>query len=99
MNLLSQPSITFSGIKYVGKKVNNPSKRIAGLVPSEMEYLVVEPDEWETKILPLLRTIPNHEIAEKSGLSRRPVIRLKQGENHPMKKTMEKIRLALKSGN
>jgi hypothetical protein len=95
IGLLSHPSISISSIKYIGKETNMLDVRIAGLVPSEIEYLVVEPDEWETRLLPLLRSIPTHEVVEKTGLSRRQIIRLKQVKHHPRKETIEKIRIAL----
>jgi len=70
-------------------------EREAGLAYSEMENLVFEPDEWETRVLPLLRNLPNHEIADKTGLSRRQVIRFKQGKHKPRKETVEKFKIAM----
>lgn len=70
-------------------------EREAGLELSDDVHLVIQPDEWEHGILPILRKIPNQEIASKTGLSRRQVIRLKQGKNRPHVGTLEKIKLSV----
>ena len=95
IGLLHHPHITISGIKYIGKETNLLDEREAGLEFSDDVHLVIQPDEWEIRILPLLNTLPTHVIAEKNGLSRRQIIRLKQGKNQPRKETIEKIRIAL----
>jgi hypothetical protein len=71
--MLSHPSISISDIKYIGKEINLMDERIVGLIPSEMEYLVFEPDDWIAKWISVLRKIPTHEIVEGTGLSRTEV--------------------------
>jgi hypothetical protein len=90
--LLHHPHIMISGIKYIGKETNMLDEREIGLAYPEEKCLIIEPDEWEAILLPLLKTLPNHEIADKTGLSRRQIIRLKQGKHRPHDKTMDKVK-------
>jgi hypothetical protein len=93
--MLFHPSITISGIKYIGKETNMLDEGEAGLASFEDDSLMLEPDEWKTKILPLLRTIPNHEIAKKTGLSRRYINYLMSGKRQPGVRMVEKLRAAM----
>jgi hypothetical protein len=93
--MLFPPSITISGIKYIGKETNMLDEREAGLSSFEDDSLILEPDEWESRSLPLINQFPTNEIAEKTGMSRRQIIRLKQGKCYPHPETLMRLKTAL----
>jgi hypothetical protein len=95
VGLLHHPHIVISGIKYIGKETNMLDEIDAGLELPADGYLIIEPDLWESVILQQLKNIPNHENADKTGLSRGQILRLKQGKHHPRQETIRKIENAL----
>ena len=65
---------------YIGKEANRIDDRTHGLLEDVDEYRTeyVDPTDraWHELVVPVLRTIPRAELAERSGLHRRSIERL-----------------------
>jgi len=85
--LLKRRHICIDQIKYIGKESNNLEGVDAGLIHSEQsvytEYTDTRRDEWQTKTLPALKTLPLSRLIEESGLSRRALRDIRAGRSRP----------------
>jgi hypothetical protein len=93
IGLLQRRHIRIDQIKYLGKKSNSLEEVDAGLVHSEQNGYTEFPDprrdEWRTKILSALRTIPLTVLEEMSELSRRVLIDIRAGRSRLHRKNHE----------
>src|ERR1700733_5501523 len=93
IGLLQRRHIRIDQIKYLGKKSNSLEEVDAGLVHSEQNVYTEFPDprrdEWRTKILSALRTIPLTVLEEMSELSRRVLIDIRAGRSRLHRKNHE----------
>lgn len=93
IGLLQRRHIRIDQIKYIGKESNSLEEVDAGLVHSEQNVYTEFPDprrdEWRTKILSALRTIPLTVLEEMSELSRRALIDIRAGRSRPHRKNHE----------
>ena len=82
-------------IRYIGKESNRLEDVGAGLVHSVeevySEYCDPSRDEWTTKIVPILKTLPLAVAKKETGLSQRALIRLRMEQSRPHWKTRELI--------
>jgi hypothetical protein len=73
VGLLERQRIRIDQIKYIGKESNSLEEVESGLVHSAENVYTKFPDqrrdEWQTKILPVLRKIPPEILVKMSGLS------------------------------
>jgi hypothetical protein len=87
VGLLRRRHVHIDLIKYIGKESNHLEDVDAGLIHSQQgvytEYPDPRRDEWQTKILPVLKTMPLSVLIEKSGLSRRAVLDIRAGRSRP----------------
>jgi hypothetical protein len=87
VGLLKRRHICIDQIKYIGKESNNLEAVDAGLIHSEQsvytEYTDTRRDEWQTKTLPALKTLPLSRLIEESGLSRRALRDIRAGRSRP----------------
>jgi hypothetical protein len=95
VGLLQRRHLRVEQIKYIGKESNSLEEVEAGLHHSAenvyTEYLDRRRDEWQTKILPVLRKIPLPILVKMSGLSRRTLIDIRAGRTRPHRKNQELI--------
>ena len=93
IGLMQRRHIRIDQIKYIGKESNSLEEVDAGLVHSEQNVYTEFPDprrdEWRTKILSALRTIPLTVLEEMSELSRRALIDIRAGRSRPHRKNHE----------
>ena len=93
VGLLQRRHVRIDQIKYVGKESNSLEEVEAGLIHSaENVYtLYTDPrrDEWQTKILPVLKKIPLAVLAKMSVLSRRELSNIKAGRSRPHRTNQE----------
>jgi hypothetical protein len=90
IGLVQRRHVRIDQIKYIGKESNSLEDVGSGLVHSEEETVYTEypdprRDEWETKILPVLRKMPPS-VLEQSGLSPRMLRDALAGRSRPYKK-------------
>jgi len=73
VGLLERRHIRIEQIKYIGKESNTLEEVTAGLHHSEQnvytEYPDLRRDEWQTKILPIIKDAPLLRLAKMSGMS------------------------------
>jgi hypothetical protein len=102
VGLLQRRHIRIDQIKYIGKESNSLEEVDAGLVHSEQsvytEYSDPRRDEWETKILPALKTAQLSGLVEECRgiLSRRALIDLRAGRSRPHRTTRESLLAVLR---
>jgi hypothetical protein len=88
--LLQRRHIEIDQIKYIGKESNSLEDVESGLIHSEQsvytEYPDPKRDEWQTKIVPALKTIKLPILEKESGLSRRMLIKARSGRVRPHSK-------------
>jgi hypothetical protein len=93
IGLLQRRHVRIDQIKYVGKESNSLEDVEAGLIHSaESVYtLYSDPrrDEWQTKVLTVLKKIPLAVLAKMSSLSRRELSNIKAGRSRPHRKNQE----------
>jgi hypothetical protein len=97
--LLQRRCIQIEQIKYVGKESNSLEDVEAGLIHSAQsnytEYADLRRDEWQTKVLPVLKKVRLKLLVKMSGLSRRALIDLRAGRCRPHPKNKELIAAVL----
>jgi hypothetical protein len=95
IGLLQRRHIHIDSIRYIGKESNSLEEVDAGLIHSEQsvytEYADPRRDEWETKILPALKSIPLSRLIALTGLSRRALIDYRTGRRKPHPKNLERL--------
>ncbi len=87
VGLLQRRQVRIDSIKYIGKESNSLEDVESGLIHSEQnvytEYPDAQRDEWQTKIVPALKTIKLSVLEKESGLSRRMLIKARSGRVRP----------------
>jgi hypothetical protein len=100
IGLLQRRHVRIDQIKHIGKESNMLEEIEAGLIHSAQnvytEYPDPKRDEWETKILPALKTVPRHLLMEISHLSRTEITDIRAGRVRPHPKNQALIVAALK---
>ena len=90
LGLLRRRHVQIEQIKYIGKESNSLEEVESGLVHSEQsvytEYPDQRRDEWQTKILPVLKKIPLVRLVELSEISRSELIEIRAGRSRPHSK-------------
>jgi hypothetical protein len=95
IGLLQRRHVQIDQIKYIGKESNSLEDVEYGLIHSEQsvytEYPDPRRDEWQTKIVPALREIKLPILEKESGLSRRMLIKARNGHVRPHRKNQERL--------
>jgi hypothetical protein len=95
VGLLQRRHIRIDLIKYIGKESNQLEAVDAGLVHSEQgvytEYTDPRRDEWQMKVLPVLKTLPLSPLIKESSLSRRALLDIRAGRSRPHPKNQERL--------
>jgi hypothetical protein len=95
VGLLQRRHVRIDQIKYIGKESNSLEEVEAGLHHSAdnvyTEYLDRRRDEWQTKILPLLRKIPPEVLVKMTHLSPTTIKDTLAGLNRPYRKNRERL--------
>lgn len=83
IGLLSRRHVRVNGLQYIGKEANRLEDVEASAVQSASdaytEYRDDRRDEWATKVLPALKTMPLRELQCKSGMSRAALQAIRAG--------------------
>jgi hypothetical protein len=102
IGLLQRRHVRIEQIKYIGKESNSLEEVDAGLIHSEQnvytEYPDPRRDEWQTKILPVLKNAVLSSLVEECHgiLSRRALIDLRAGRSRPHRKNRELLLVVLR---
>ena len=95
IGLLQRRRICVDQVKYIGKESNHLEAVDAGLIHSEnsiyTEYVDQSRDEWQAKILPVLKRLPLSRLISESGLSRRALLDIRAGRSRPHAKNLERL--------
>jgi hypothetical protein len=95
VGLLQRRHIRIDQIKYIGKESNHLEAVDAGLIHSEQnvytEYADPRRDEWQTRILPVLKALPLSDLIRESGLSRRALLDIRAGRSRPHARNQERL--------
>ena len=87
---ISRSAARQSLAQFIGKESNQLEEVAEGSVPDAgdvyTEYPDPRRDEWETKVLPLLKKVSAKEIVQMTGISRRGVQRIRNGQTSPTTK-------------
>jgi hypothetical protein len=98
--LLQRRHVQIELIKYIGKESNCLEDVESGLVRSAgtvyTEYSDPRRDEWQTKILPVLKKVPLRTLVKMSGMSHRALINIRAGRSRPHRRNREKLVSILK---
>ena len=82
--LLQRRHVTIESLAFIGKESNKLEEVEEGNVPEASDVYTEYPDprrdEWATRILPKIRSIPMRELMERSGLDRRTLQRIRRGQ-------------------
>jgi len=93
--LLQRRHIKIDLIKNIGKESNSLEDVESGIVHSEQnvytEYPDPRRDEWQTKIIPILKQISLSRLEEQSGMSRRMLIYTRTGRHRPHRSNMDRL--------
>jgi hypothetical protein len=96
VGLLQRRHICIDQIKYIGKESNHLEDVDAGMVHSEKsiytEYVDQSRDEWQTKILPILRRLRLSYLIEASGLTRRALLDIRAGRSRPHPENRDRLK-------
>jgi hypothetical protein len=96
IGFLQRRHVHLDEIKYIGKESNSFEDVESGTIHSHMdvytEYIHPRRDEWQTKIVPVLRKIPLPILEKESGLSRRMLIKARSGRVRPHRKNLELLK-------
>jgi hypothetical protein len=97
--LLHRRHVRVERIVYIGRESNRLEEIEAGLVhfPESVytEYPDPNRDEWETKILPILKKIPVPALTRISGRSRSMLTRTIAGRSRPRRRNREQLKAIL----
>jgi len=93
VGLLQRRHIRIGQIKTIGKESNKLEEQIAGLIHDEQEvfteYTDPKRDEWQTKILPALKTVGRSQLEKMSGMSPSALKDILAGRSRPHRKNQE----------
>jgi hypothetical protein len=99
IGLLRRRHVRVERIIYIGKESNRLEEIEAGVIHSPesvyTEYPDPSRDEWQTKILPLLKTIPVAALMRVSGRSRSMLVRAMAGQSRPRKRNQQLLKSIL----
>ena len=100
IGLLQRRHILIDGVTAIGKESNKLEEVDAGMVhdPDAAYTVYRDPrrDEWETKIRPALQKMSLSGLVEKTGMSPRALIDLREGRSRPHAKHKEAILAVLR---
>jgi hypothetical protein len=95
VGLLQRRHIQVALVKYIGKESNSLEDVESGLVHSAKavytEYSDPRRDEWQTKILPVLKKVSLALLVEKIDMSRRALIDARAGRSRPHRRNQSRI--------
>jgi hypothetical protein len=87
-------------IIYIGKESNRLEEIEAGVIHSPesvyTEYPDPSRDEWQTKILPVLKNIPVADLMRLSGRSRSMLVRAMAGRSRPRQRNQQLLKSLLR---
>jgi len=87
--------ICIDRVQYIGKESNQLEAVDAGLIHSDKdiytEYVDKNRDEWQTKILPVLKRMPLQMLIGESGLFRRALQDIRAGRSRPHFKNLYRL--------
>jgi hypothetical protein len=87
--LLRRRSVTSTIEIYIGKETNKLEETDVGLIHNLSKVLEVYADlkrgPWERLVRPVMKAIPARWLEERTGLSRRTIQRLRNGDSRPRK--------------
>jgi hypothetical protein len=99
LGLLRRRHVRVERIIYIGKESNRLEEIEAGVIHSPesvyTEYPDPSRDEWQTKILPLLKQIPVAALMRVSGRSRSMLVRALAGLSRPRKRNQQLLKSIL----
>ncbi len=97
--LLRRQHVRVERIIYIGKESNRLEETEAGIIHSPesvyTEYPDPSRDEWQIKILPLVKQIPVAALMRVSGRSRSMLVRAMAGRSRPRKKNQQLLKSIL----
>ena len=97
--LLSRRHVRVERIIYIGKESNRLEEIEAGMIHSPESVYTEYPDpsreEWQTKILPVLKKIPVAALVGLSGRSRSMLMRTTAGQSRPRRRNQELLKSIL----
>src|SRR5206468_2736635 len=95
VGLLQRRHVGIEQIKNIGKESNSLEDVESGTIHSAQdvytEYSDPRRDEWETKVRPALKQVSLSVLQEKTGLSRRMLIKARTGRTRPHPKNQEML--------
>ena len=98
--LLRRRYVRVERIIYIGKESNRLEEAEAGIIHSPesvyTEYPDPSRDEWQTKILPLLKKIPVGILTRFSGKSRSMLVHALAGRSRPRRRNQELLKSVLR---
>ncbi len=103
IGLLQRRHVRIEQLKFIGKESNSLENVESGLEHDARnvytEYVDPRRDEWTTRILPALKTVPLKLLVKKcrGRLSRRALIDLRAGKSRPHRKNQELLVAILKN--
>ncbi len=96
IGLLQRRHVRIDEVKYIGKESNALEQVDSGMIHSAnqvyTEYSDPRRDEWQTKIVPALKTMKLSVLEKKSGFSRRMLIKARAGKVRPHPNNREILR-------
>jgi hypothetical protein len=99
VGLLRRRHVRVEQIIYIGKESNRLEEIEAGVIHSPesvyTEYPDPRRDEWQTKILPSLKTIPVGVLMRLSGRSRSMLVKALAGRSRPRRRNQELLKSIL----
>jgi len=100
VGLLQRRRVRIDQVKYIGKESNSLEEVESGLIHSAQNVYTGYPDpkrdEWETKIRPAMKQVTLATLTDKTGFSRRMLMKARGGRTRPHPKSQELIAAALK---
>jgi len=99
IGLLRRRHIRIESVIYIGKESNRLEEIEAGVIHSADSVYTEYPDprreEWQTRILPVLKKIPIAALMRFSGRSRSMLQRTIAGRNQPRMRNQELLKVIL----
>jgi len=87
IGLLQRRHICIDQVKYIGKESNHLEAVDAGLIHNGetiyTEYIDKSRDEWQTRILPVLKRLVLADLILESGLCKRTLLDIRAGRSRP----------------
>ncbi len=99
LGLLRRRHVRIERIIYIGKESNRLEEMEAGIIHSPESVCTEYPDprreEWQTRILPVLKKIPIAALMRLSGRSRSMLLRTMAGRSRPRKRNQQLLKSIL----